>query len=104
VLSLLGGFLDVQNGAALVCAALGASAVGQLLFVAVGALRDARGRQKVVGAAIGCAARRVAPFRIRHGAIPFVFRPLLFVRPQASFTSLAAGAEHPQSLGVILAT
>jgi hypothetical protein len=45
------GFLDVDHGAALVLAALGAGAMGQLLLVAVGALRDADGGQKVVRAA-----------------------------------------------------
>ncbi len=37
-------FLHVQHGAALVRSALGAGAMGQLLFVAVGALREARTR------------------------------------------------------------
>ena len=41
--SLLGCFLDVQDGAALVGSALGAGVVGQLFLVAVGALRDADG-------------------------------------------------------------
>jgi hypothetical protein len=40
---LLGSFLNVDDGAALVFAALGASLVGQLLFVARGALGDAYG-------------------------------------------------------------
>ena len=41
-------FLYVENGAALVLAALGAGVVGELLLVAVGALADADGGQKVV--------------------------------------------------------
>jgi hypothetical protein len=49
--SLLGGFLDVQNLVTFVGAALGASAVGQLLFVAGRALGEPHGRQKVVRAA-----------------------------------------------------
>jgi len=75
MLRLLGGFLDVENGAAFVGAALGAGVVGKLLLVTVGALGDAAGGQKIVRPAIGGTARRVAPFRIRHGAIPFVFAP-----------------------------
>jgi L-serine deaminase len=62
----LPGFLHFQDGAALVRSALGAGAVGQLLFVAVGTLGEARRGQKIVGAAVGGAARGVAPFRIRH--------------------------------------
>ena len=46
---LLGCFLDVQNGAALVGSALGAGVVGQLLFVAVRALGEADGRQESRG-------------------------------------------------------
>jgi hypothetical protein len=56
-LSLLGCFLDVQNGVALVGPALRAGAVRQLLFVAVGAFRESHGRQKVVRAAKCGAAR-----------------------------------------------
>jgi hypothetical protein len=53
---LLGCFLDVQNGAALVRAALGAGAMGQLLLVAVGALGDSHGGQKVVERRVRCGA------------------------------------------------
>ena len=56
-LSLLDRFLYFQDGSALVGAALGAGPVGQLLFVAVGALRNSRSRQEVMGAAIGGTAR-----------------------------------------------
>jgi len=56
-LNLLCRFLDVENGAALVLSALGASAVGQLLLVAVGALGEAHSRQKVVRTAECGAAR-----------------------------------------------
>src|SRR5208282_6846088 len=45
------GFFYVQHGTALVRSALGAGAMGQLLFVAVGALRDPDRSEKVVGAA-----------------------------------------------------
>ena len=55
---LLGFFLDIQNGAALVLSALGAGAMGQLLLVAVGALGEPDGGQKVVGSG-GVAVRRV---------------------------------------------
>jgi hypothetical protein len=55
--NLLRSFLDVQNGATLVGAALGAGAMGQLLFVAVGALGESYGRKKVVRAAKCGAAR-----------------------------------------------
>jgi hypothetical protein len=63
---LLGRFFHVQNGTALVLAALGAGPVRKLLLVAVGALGDADGGEKVVRAAVGGAARRVASLRIRH--------------------------------------
>ena len=55
--SLLGLFLDVEHGAALISAALGAGVVGQLLLVTAGALGEAGGRQEVVGAAQRSAAR-----------------------------------------------
>jgi hypothetical protein len=48
MLRLLGCFLDVQNGAALVGAALGAGTVGQLLLMAVGALGESDRGEKVV--------------------------------------------------------
>ena len=70
---LLGGFLGLDDGATLVLAALGAGAMRELLFVAIRTLRKASGSEEVVSTAIGGAARRVAPFRIRHDAIPFVF-------------------------------
>jgi hypothetical protein len=63
---LLGGFFDFEDVAALVDAALGAGAVGELLLVAVGALGDADGGKEVVRAAEGSAALGVTPFRIRH--------------------------------------
>jgi len=75
--SLLGGFLDFENLAALVLAALGAGAMGQLLLVAYRALGEAGGSEKIMGTTIGSAARRVAPFRIRHDAIPFKISLLL---------------------------
>jgi hypothetical protein len=69
---LLGFFLYyIQDGMALVLATLGAGAMGQLLFVAGGALGYAHGGQKVVRAAIRGAARRVAPFRIWHNKNSF---------------------------------
>jgi hypothetical protein len=48
---LLGFFLDIDHGAALVLAALGAGAMGELLLVAGGALGDPNGGQKVMRAA-----------------------------------------------------
>ena len=75
-MSILLGFLDFQHGAAFIRSALGAGAMGQLLFVAVRALREPGGGKKVVGTAEGGAARGVAPFRIRHDAIPFDSCPL----------------------------
>ena len=90
--SLLCGFLGLKHRAALVLSALGAGAMGKLLLVAVRALRQAGRGEEVVGAAIGGAARRVAPFRIRHGAIPFAFPPR--PRPQQGPDCLAARAEH----------
>jgi hypothetical protein len=68
---LLGCFLDINHGAALVLAALGAGAMGELLLVASGALGDPYSGQKVVRTAKGGAARRVAPFRIRHNKNSF---------------------------------
>jgi hypothetical protein len=50
-------FLDFEHRTALVRSALGAGAVGQLLFMAVGALRQPDRRKKVVSTAIGGAAR-----------------------------------------------
>ena len=75
MLSLTGGFLDGDDGAALVLATLATCLVGELLLLAVGANRHANGGQVVVRAAQCSAAHRVAPFRIRHGAIPFVSPP-----------------------------
>jgi hypothetical protein len=49
-------FLDIEDGAALVLAALGAGAMGQLLLVAVGALGNAHGGEEVMRAAQGGAA------------------------------------------------
>ena len=72
-------FLHCEHGAALVLAALGAGLMGQLFFVAIGALRESGGGKKVVSTAVGGAARGVAPFRIRHDAIPFKSGPLALV-------------------------
>jgi hypothetical protein len=56
-LRLLGSFLHVNDGAALVGSALGAGAMGQLLLMAAWALGDARSGEKIVGAAECGAAR-----------------------------------------------
>jgi hypothetical protein len=68
-------FLHIEHGAALVLAALGAGLMGQLFFVAIGALRESGSGKKVVRTAKGGAARGMAPFRIRHDAIPFKSGP-----------------------------
>jgi hypothetical protein len=50
-------FLDFEHSAAFVCPTLGAGAMGQLLFVAVGTLREPGSGKKVVSTAVGGAAR-----------------------------------------------
>jgi hypothetical protein len=55
--NLLRSFLDFQNRATLVGAALGAGAMGELLFVAVGALGETHSGKKVVRAAESGTAR-----------------------------------------------
>ena len=76
MLSLTSGFLDSDDGAAFVLATLATCLVGELFLLAVRADGDADGSQLIVRAAQCSAAHRVAPFRIRHGAIPFVFPPV----------------------------
>ena len=49
--------LHFKHGAAFVCPTLGAGLMGELLFVAVGALRKPGSRKKVVSTAVGGAAR-----------------------------------------------
>src|SRR5581483_1106831 len=63
---LLDCFLHFQNCAAFVLAILWAGTVGQLLLMAVGALGEPAGSQKIMSAAVSRTARGVAPFRIRH--------------------------------------
>jgi hypothetical protein len=74
---LLGCFLDVQNGTALVCAAFGAGTMRELLLMAVGAFGNADSSEKVVRTAKRGAARRMAPFRIRHDKFLSCLRELL---------------------------
>jgi hypothetical protein len=62
----LTGFLYFENVASLVRAALGAGTVRELAFVAVGALGEADGGKRVVGAALGGAGLGVTPLWIRH--------------------------------------
>jgi hypothetical protein len=83
---LLFSFLDSDHGAALVLAALGAGAMGQLLFVAGWALGYAHGGEKVVRAAKCGAACGVTPFRIRHGNNSFRF-PARF-KPSRPFQAI----------------
>jgi hypothetical protein len=68
---MLAGFLDREDFAALIRAALAADAVRQLALVAVGALGEAGGGEEVVAAALGSPLLGVAPFWIRHCSIPF---------------------------------
>jgi len=65
-MSILLGFLDLQHGAAFIHSAFGAGAMGQLLLVAARALGEPGCGEKVVGTAVSCTARGVAPLRIRH--------------------------------------
>jgi hypothetical protein len=88
---LLRGFLRIQHRTPLVLSALGAGVMGKLFLVAVRTLRNTGLGQKIVGAAVGSAARRVAPFRIRHDAIPFAFSPL---RTALGPICISAGAER----------
>ena len=71
MLRLLDRFFGFKDSAAPVFAALGAGVMGQFLLVTVRAFRQTAGCEEVVCAAIGGSARRVAPFRVRHDAIPF---------------------------------
>src|SRR5579862_550407 len=62
----LAGFLHIEYIAALVGAALGAGPVGQLALVAVRALGNTGGGQRIMCAAFGGAGLGVAPLWIRH--------------------------------------
>ncbi len=68
---MLAGFFGHENIAALIRTAFAAGTMRELSLVAVGALREACGGQKVMAAALGSPLLRVAPFRIRHCGIPF---------------------------------
>ena len=68
---MLAGFFSHKHIATLVRAALAAGTMGKLALVAVGALGEAGGGQKVVAAALGSPLLGVAPFWIRHCSIPF---------------------------------
>ena len=68
---MLAGFFGHENVAALIRAALAAGTMRKLALVAVGALGEAGGGQKVVAAALGSPLLGVAPFWIRHCSIPF---------------------------------
>jgi len=63
---LAGGLFDLDDFAALVIAALLASAVRQLALVAVGTFGQRLRCQVIVGASLGGTRLRVAPFWIRH--------------------------------------
>jgi hypothetical protein len=67
----LAGFFGHKNVAALIRSALPARNVRQLTLMAVWALGEAGGGQKIVAAALGSPLLRVAPFWIRHCSIPF---------------------------------
>src|ERR1700736_5855253 len=62
----LAGFLDVQNFAAFVVAALGAGAMRHLALVAVWTFRECVAFQRIMGAPTSGASFRVSPFWIRH--------------------------------------
>src|SRR5580692_2129554 len=62
----LAGFLDVQNFAAVVVAALGAGPMGHLAFVAIRTFGECVALQGVMGAPASGACFRVSPFWIRH--------------------------------------
>jgi hypothetical protein len=68
---MLAGFFGHKNVASLIRTALTAGNVGKLSLMAVRALREAGGGQKVVAAALGSPLLGVAPFWIRHCSIPF---------------------------------
>jgi hypothetical protein len=68
---MLAGFFGHENIAALVSTALAAGTMRKLALVAVGALGEAGGGQKIVAAALGSPLLGVAPFWIRHYSIPF---------------------------------
>jgi hypothetical protein len=63
---MLACFLDRENVATLVHAALAADTMGQLALVAIGTLRGADRSKEVVAASFGGALLGVAAFRIRH--------------------------------------
>jgi hypothetical protein len=68
---MLACFLDREDLAALVGAALAADTMGQLALMAVGALGEAGGGEEVVAAALGSPLFGMAPFWVRHCSIPF---------------------------------
>ena len=68
---MLACFFSHKNVAALVRTALAAGTMGKLALMAVRALGEAGGGQKIVAAALGSSLFGVAPFRIRHCSIPF---------------------------------
>jgi len=65
------GFFGHKYVATLVLATFAAGTMRKLALMAVRALREAGGCQKIVAAALGSPLLRVAPFRIRHCSIPF---------------------------------
>jgi len=62
----LAGFLDVQNFAAFVIAALGAGPMRHLALVAIGTFRERVAFQRIVSAPASGASFRVSPFWIWH--------------------------------------
>jgi hypothetical protein len=71
------GFFDFHYFAALIVAALGAGAMRQFPLMAVRALRDGNGSEKIMGAAIRGASLGMAPFWIWHGNSLSMSRPAL---------------------------
>src|SRR5271165_4113166 len=63
---LAGGFLLLDDFAALIVTALGAGAMWQLALVAIRTIRQRLCRQMIVGAALRRSGLRMPPFWIRH--------------------------------------
>jgi hypothetical protein len=69
----LTGLFDLYDLAALIVAALGAGAMGELGFVTVGAEGTSGSGEVIVSAPESGALLGVSPFRICHDRLPFKF-------------------------------
>jgi hypothetical protein len=74
----LAGFLDFEYFASFIVPALGASTMWHLLFMTIGALRQAMAFERVVGTPSRGAPLRMTSFWIWHGLIPlsWTIRPI----------------------------